>query len=331
MLEQQKLKSLAKKLLSQINFKKFDSNFVDKSYSQCIQKIATKVNIKNNQPHFTEPTQYHGRYGELKYLISAVCSKYAVPDCKFIVILNDAYSSQFPCFSTIRVQKKDIFNIPIPMGNVRGLKEGHGTPIKNWDKYVKIHMKHKYPWEEKINQAIFRGQLSWQTWANNGYGIKKTVKWSEITRGRLYEVCKDNNLFDIGFTKLSGIKTGAAPEVAKPIPFVEQQKYKYIISVGTNADWAERLRTHLFANSVTIKHEAESCEWFYYLLEPWEHYIPCKINFSDLIKNIEWASQNQDECQTIVSNANLFAETYMKEKVMIEFMYYVIREYSKLN
>ena len=324
-----KLQSLAKKLFKDIKNKNVNNNFVDKEYNYLMQSIATKVTIKDNVCSFTDPSKKHDRYEDVKYLINKVCDKYNVPDCKFIVILNDAYGAKFPVFSAIRPQCKNIFNIPMPMGNKRGLETGCATPIKGWDKYIKETIKHNINWEDKINKAVFRGKISKQTWANGQYGKKKAKHWSELTRGKLYEVSR-NKMFDVGFTKIENIPSTGGLRVVEPINFPDQQKYKYIISVGTNADWAERLRTHLFTNSVLIKHEAESFEWFYPLMKPWKHYIPCDITFSNLNINLLWARYNPSKCKKIISRANKLADKYINEKTMIDMMFYLIKEYNEL-
>lgn len=323
-----KLKKLSQKLMSGINWSDFDKNFVDKSFNYLIRDIGTKVTIKDNEAYFDEPSRHHDRYEDVKYIIKEVCKKYKVEDCKFIVILNDAYGAKFPAFSAIRPQKKNTFNIPMPMGNQRGLEAGCATPIRGWDKYIKETIKHNINWEDKINKAVFRGKISKQTWANGQYGKKKAKHWSELTRGKLYEISR-NKMFDVGFTKIENISSTGGLKVVEPISFPDQQKYKYIISVGTNADWAERLRTHLFTNSVLIKHEAESFEWFYPLMKPWKHYIPCDITFSNLNINLLWAQYNQSKCKKIVANANKLAYKYINEKTMIDMMFYLIKEYNK--
>ncbi len=101
-----------------------------------------------------------------------------------------------------------------------------------------------------------------------------------------------------------------------------------MISVGTNANWAERIRLHMFASSVLFKHEAECMEWFYYLMKPWEHYVPFNLMMTDLAENVEWARQNDQKCQDIVKNANEFAKEYLSEKTMIEFTAVAIRQYA---
>jgi len=324
-----KLEALAQSFFSKINFNNFNKNFVDNAYDDNIQKIATKVEIRDNKPIFTDPTAYHGRYFDLQYLIHRVCKEYRVRDCKFIVLLTDCYGTKFPAFSAIRPQKKDIYNIPIPMGNCRGLKEGWGTPIEGWDKYIKKTIKHKYPWNKKINKAVFRGQFSMQTYALGQYGSRKAGHWTEVNRGYLYNQCKDDNtLFDVGFSKIGNPELADQIPTVKPIPFQDQQKYKYIISVGTNANWAERLRTHLFTSSVLVKHEAECLEWFYPLMLPWVDYIPFSMDMSDLTQNIMWATSSDFGCEVMVENANELAKEYLNEKTMVKFMKIILDTYS---
>lgn len=322
------LEQLAETFLQKINFNKFSKHFVDHVYDEQFQKIATKVQIINNTPIFTDPTAYHGRYGDLKYLINRVCREYGLADCSFIVLLGDCYGSKFPCFSTIRPHKKDIYNIPIPMGNCRGLKEGWGTPIKGWDQYIEKTIKHKYPWNKKINKAVFRGQYAYQTWKLNAYHREQAKTWTEVNRGRLYQICENHkDLFDVGFNKVGNNRTNEKIPTVAGIPFEDQQAYKYIISVGTNANWAERLRTHLFTSSLLVKHEAECVEWFYPLMKPWVDYIPFNLEMSDLIQNIKWAQINDFECEIMVQNANEIAKEYLNEKTMVEFTSIILNKY----
>lgn len=323
-----KLKSLSKKLFKGLKGMKFNYNLVDEWYDSDIQKIATKINIINGRPYFQAPTLKHDRYSDVCFLIKKVCEIYKIPNCKFIVILNDAYGSTFPAFSIIRPQVKNIFNIPMPMGNRRGMDTNSATPIEGWDEYIKKTIKHHIVWDQKINKAVFRGKISQQTWANGEYGRKKPKDWTELTRGRLYQNSR-SEIFDVGFTKIENINTKKNLKIVDSIKFPDQQKYKYIISVGTNVDWAERLRIHLFTNSLLIKHEAESFEWFYPLMKPWKHYVPCAVDFKDLEKNVMWAIKNQRSCKKIIANANKFAKTYINEKVMIKMMYNLIKNYNK--
>ena len=85
----------------------------------------------------------------------------------------------------------------------------------------------------------------------------------------------------------------------------------------------------VLTNSVLIKHEAECMEWFYYLLEPYKHYIPYNLMVTDLAENIKWAKANDEKCKDIVKNANQFAQEYLKEETMFLFTKILITKYSE--
>lgn len=330
------LKTLAQKLIKDIDIKLFEKNFIELEWSkEKIKKIAAKIKIKNNVPFFDAPYgHHHGRYPDVRYTIIEACRKHSIPDCEFIVFLNDAYASNFPAFSIIRRLKEDIYNIPIPMGNVRGKKEGCGTPVLGWDEYIQEYVtstRKKYPWKDKKSIACFRGQYAHQTWKLGEYTKVKAESWNEVNRGYLHGVCqKRKDLFDVGFHKIGKNDTGEKIPTVDGISFIEQQKYKYLISVGTNANWAERIRLHMFTGSVLFKHEAECMEWFYYLMKPWEHYIPFNLMMSDLVKNVEWAKKNDHKALEIVNNANVFADKFLNEKTMIDFTAIVLKEYGSM-
>ena len=285
-----------------------------------VRKNSCLVEIKNNSPIFNCPnSEKHSRFSDLKYLIETFCKNNKTKDFKFLVALNDVSFSSIPSFATIRPNNSYKNIIPIPMGNQRGIKEKFGVPVKGWDEYIDdalVNTHDDYPWDKKINKAVFRGRFTRQTFAVGHWGKVRAERWDQVHRGLLYKTCKDNDLFDVGFNQVFGDLDGEEIPLVTFMPFDHHQKYKYIINVGNSADWAERLRMQLFANSVTVLHQAECVEWFYPLLKPYVHYIPTNIFFTDLIENIEWCERNEDICQQIVKNANNFAKKYINEKTM---------------
>lgn len=329
------LKTVVGKFFNNIDFSELEPDFVDAEFSKGnINRIAVKVTIENGVPMFDAPHGHkHTRYPDVKYVIIQTCRKYKIPDCKFIIYLNDAYASQFPAFSIIRRLPEDL-NVPFPMGNMRGKPLGHGTSLMGWDEYILktvVEPQKFYPWESKQNKAVFRGQYAYQTWKLGAYTVDETQTWTDVNRGYLYNVCKEReDLFDVGFNRIGQNNTEEEIPTVKEIPFIEQQSYKYIISVGTNANWAERLRTHLFTNSVLFKHEAECEEWFYPLIAPWKHYVPFDLMMTDLVRNVEWAKENDQECQDIVKNANEFAADYLNEETMFLMAKLLIEKYVEL-
>ena len=296
------------------------SSFIEKEFErEVVNQNCALVHIKNNQPTIQAPQKKHGRLADFEYYLKMFCENNKVKDFKFPVVLNDGMRMNIPSLSPNRLRKNFINNIPIPMGNPRGLALGSATPLAGWDKYVDeiLSSTHfKYPWDQKKDQAVFRGQLAHQTWKLGHWGDVKSEKWQDINRGYLFDKFKNNSLFDIGLNKnTSPVFTKGVP-LSNSIPFQDQQKYKFIINVGANADWAERLRLHFFTNSVTIIHGADCIEWFYPLLKPYCHYIPTDIFFSDLEDNIKWALANDDICKQITKNANNFAKKYLNEDAM---------------
>lgn len=80
----------------------------------------------------------------------------------------------------------------------------------------------------------------------------------------------------------------------------EHIKYKYLISVdGNTAAW-QRVPWILQSGSVLLLVDTDIEEWFYSDLKAWEHYVPIKADFSDLIEKIEWLRKNDDEAKAIV-------------------------------
>lgn len=331
----QTLEGLAENLFKDMDLSSIDPDFVEQQWkSHDIKRISAKVDIKDGVPYFDAPYgHHHGRYPDVKYLFLQTCRKYDLPDCSLIVFLNDAYASKFPAFSSIRRLPEDSYNIPIPMGNIRGMGDGNNTPLMGWDEFSKTELldTHRhFKWEDKQKKAVFRGQYCHQTWKLGSYTTEEATTWKEVNRGVLHEIgSQRSDIFDIGFHKIGQNKFEEEIPTVDPIDFVDQQNYKYMVCMGTNANWAERLRNHLFTNSVLIKHEAECMEWFYYLIKPWEHYIPVDITLSNLIENTEWAINNDGVCKGIVKNANQFAQEYLNEETMFLFTKILIEKYKQ--
>lgn len=320
---------------------KFQPKITKHQLYQQLQKPYAKdttvlVKIQNNTPEYiaNHNPENHGRFTQLKYLIQKLCSTKTLADTLFLVIINDGYSTDFPTFSAIRAPNTQNGNIPFPLGHER--KNG-STQIENWDvltnQMLNSHI--KYPFENKIPKAIFRGKYCWQTWKVDKYGQQKSEHWTDCVRGKLYEKTKDNTDFDIGFTgkeshgKIPENEFNKIPTV-DPLPLEEQQKYKYILNVGQNANWADRLRLLCFMNSAIFVHEGGSEEFFYKLLKPYIHYIPIKLDFSDIKEQVTWAKQNDEKVINIVKNMNEFAQKFLCEKAIEDYAYMAITKYSEL-
>eukprot|EP00171_Calliarthron_tuberculosum_P017083 IDg17083t1 len=110
--------------------------------------------------------------------------------------------------------------------------------------------------------------------------------------------------------------------------FRDFQKYKYVINMGSNQDWSERIRLLLFMNSAIIYHMAETQEFFTPLLKPWVHYIPANITLGDMAANVEWAIRHDEAVRKIVENQRAFADRYLTERAMEEYWDVALEEFA---
>lgn len=297
--------------------------------TQNLQDTCVLVRIRNNQVSFDArfyPPSKHGRYPSVMAILKALTSEGTLPDATFLVMLNDGFRPPIPVFGSARHWSSWNLLIPIPMGNERGMDRGYGSSFSgSWDLYIRkliIETRSSYPWDQKVGKAFFRGNFAPQKQVvgscNSAGHCDFPTSWKEMNRGRLYEIAHGRpDLFDVGFSSIDmhwveklgseGVLTSNA------LTLPQQQQFKYVINVGSNQDWAERLRTLLFLNSAIIRHEAETQEWFYPLLRPYVHYIPADVTLSNLTAQVEWAKAHDSDVVKIVRQANEFAEKYISE------------------
>lgn len=334
-----------------IPLREFSKDTITLHYSQNRNNVRDNcilVTISEGTVNVTKsfPPGRHSRYSSAIYILHKILldSNRQFPDATFLVMLNDGQKPLVPTLGVAKHWTSWKYMIPVPLGNTRGEAEGWGTPIEEWDMYINetiVSKRTEFPWERKINKAVFRGALLMQTWKlgtcnrENDGNCEKSYRWDDVARGAMYrESQKRPELFDIGFTK-HGAKSNhgiaqfeGAPEPNRSIPFGQNQKYKFILSAGSNQDWAERLRNLLFTNSAVIIHQAETQEFFHPLLIPWRHYIPTNLHFTDLVENVEWATQHDSEVREIAHNMNHFARQYLTEKAMELYWKVALLEYA---
>jgi len=291
-------------------------------------------------------TYVNGRVTSMLALMKRIVERYDVPDCEFIVILNDGTRPQVPVFGVARHWKSWTRMLPMPLLNER-TKEKARSGLASWDSYIQesvVGPSRGISWSQKANQAFFRGSFVMQTWrlgSVNNYGKPtKPSSWRDVNRGRLVTVAQTRpDLFDVGITSskdpkgvLSQAELASIPTV-RPSSFVEWIKRKVIICVGSNQDWTERLRAMLFTNSVVLLHEAETQEWFRPLLVPYRHYVPFNLMMDNLVERAEWtlSAQNSEVVQEIIANANRFAAEHLNEESMMLYFFTILKQYASLQ
>ena len=310
------------------------------------RKYLSRIKIINNKPIFhANEGEKRGRYKPVVDLIKKVTQLYNFKDTEFLVNTGDGTHSDVPCFGVIRTSpEKPKGVIPFPVGNSNGMKQGFGTPIVDWDKYIDEHIVQigkKYDFKSKINKVAWRGSFKMITWAAGKYTKKRIESWRDCTRSKLYFTTKDReDIFDVGITGISDkYHSPVLPvpdevydliKLKNRIPFPEMQKYVGIMDVGNVCEWSERIRKQLYMNSVMIMQEQSAQEFFTPLLKPFIHYVPAKGDWSDLIEVGQWVINNPEEVKKIIENANQFAYQYLCEKSMYEYTKMAIEKYTTL-
>lgn len=224
------------------------------SNSHSIQESCMLVTIRDGNVTFDEnySRNRHSRAASVKYMVGKIVHEkgQSLAGATFLVMVTDGTRPLVPTFGSARHWKAWKMMIPIPLGNSRGQNLGWGTPLEGWDAYVssEITDSHsKYPWTSKLEKAVFRGALGMQTYKlgscneENSGRCERAESWRDVNRGVMYEKAMSQpELFDIGFTQIRpkdsapDSQLDGAPDLGESVDFLDYQKYKYILNVGSN-------------------------------------------------------------------------------------------------
>ena len=124
------------------------------------------------------------------------------------------------------------------------------------------------------------------------------------------------------------VKTKNEKVINNYISLPDLTKYKYLLDIGGNG-YSGRLKYLLYSKRPILLIDRNYVEYFHDDLKPYEHYIPVKMDLSDLLDQVEWMKQNPDKCKEIAQNAYNFAiENFTKEK-LIDRIYEVYKNLSE--
>jgi hypothetical protein len=102
------------------------------------------------------------------------------------------------------------------------------------------------------------------------------------------------------------------------------KKYSALLDIG-GAGYSGRLKFLLFSNRPLLLVDREYVEYFHDDLVPFEHYIPVKIDLSDLLEKHDWILNNQTHSLKIAQKAKEFAiKNFTKDKILerLRFVFY---------
>jgi len=124
-------------------------------------------------------------------------------------------------------------------------------------------------------------------------------------------------------------------EFRKKIPQRKANRYKYFIDVDGNG-WSGRFRKLMQTNSLVLKATVFP-EWFTDRIQPWLHYVPLQIDYSDLYDTLTFfrgdASGNDahdDLAKEIAYAGKDWVQTHWRKEDMTAYMFRLMLEYSRV-
>ena len=83
-------------------------------------------------------------------------------------------------------------------------------------------------------------------------------------------------------------------------------KYSYLIDIGGNG-YSGRLKYLLFSKRPLLLVDRQYVEYFHDDLVPYTHYIPVRMDLSDLLEQVKWLHDHPEQAQAIALHAYEFA------------------------
>jgi len=183
------------------------------------------------------------------------------------------------------------------------------------------------PFEDKKSKIIWRGGPS-----GNGFLNGFETNIIKASREDLLTLWCNNQIsyqdIDVGLIpkwNYSSFRDYLKTELS----IQEMLKYKYLLSVEGN-DVATNLKWAMSSQSVVIMPKPRVESWFCEsMLKPYEHYVPVKDNFSDLLEIKKWCDTHPKKCKKIIRNANGFVKKFLNEERERMIAAYVIETYMR--
>ncbi|CAH7687024.1 glycosyl transferase family 90-domain-containing protein [Phakopsora pachyrhizi] len=203
------------------------------------------------------------------------------------------------------------------------------TPL---EQYESIYPDPAYEWKDpnRINQVFWRGSSTGKllnVTKSINESLKKTVKGKEIK--------SKNYKFDVEFAgepiQCSKLVCKKLRKIAKFGEWVEPRisnLYKYALDVDGNG-WSGRFHRLLSSNQVVIKSTIFP-EWYTDRIQPWFHYVPLKLDYSDLPEIIDYLMNHDNVSEKIARNGKEWAEKFWREEDMAAYMFRLMLEWSRL-
>ena len=193
------------------------------------------------------------------------------------------------------------------------------------------------PWELKQDTLFWRG-------SKTGSSSESADEALQGLRSRFIQYAGELNAMnttdsvpiDAGFTSY-GFSKGYENEEEKfkqifPkasfVPIKDQFKFKYLMMLD---GWSFNERLYRFLSSGSVMFRATAFdEWYEDLMKPWEHYIPIRLDFSDLAEKLHWVKTHDREARLIAERARQLATRHLNTRSHKCYMNRLLFEYAKI-
>jgi hypothetical protein len=170
------------------------------------------------------------------------------------------------------------------------------------------------PWEQKLNQAVFRGGPTGNVPAAFRNAKTGRDRCLAMKRCRLVLLSGNSTLLDTGLSRIYSRMNSTIDGVqlvGTALKMQDQLRYKAVIMIEGN-DVATGLKWALMSNSVLMMPPPTLTTWaMEELLEPWVHYIPLNASLGDAEEKMQWILDHDKEAQEIAHRGGL----WMKDMV----------------
>jgi len=292
------------------------------SNKDVVQKLGlVRYRIVQNHVHvqipfFSRPLFY------ITQGLRRLAKTYFLPDVDFIITLEDAIDHvtlEGPIFASAKKIKSHVILFP-DFEALKGCKKNLQA--------VEVGNK-TYPWEKKLDQCIWRGSMTGGTFTRENFtqfprsiAVSKSLKSPESINARYTKIsqCENPQTIQKNFSKFFG----------DYLPIEKQIQYKMQLLLDGNAAAFSSTYWQLFSNSVILKQDSDSIQWYFRALRPYEHYISIVSDLRNLEEQIQWTLQNDSEAKKIACQGQLFAQENLTYPRILQYFYYLLLEYSKI-
>jgi hypothetical protein len=235
---------------------------------------------------------------------------------------QDTYDkfSGFPLFS-LRTSPIHV-DIPIPDPVVYG---SNGNYV--WPKEARL-----VPWTDKKPMAVFRGKASCLKMQADNWHVCNRVRAAKLAN---YVTDQGRPLLDIGITEWNQIPMSKASlrsikarnlihppsrqeielstnlTLSLPMDYMAQCRFKYIIDLDGGLGSSRKAGILGSSGSLLLAQDSPWKCWYEPCLLPYYHYVPFSKTLNNLIECVEWAKAHDTEAETIVHNAQDFADRFL--------------------